>query len=169
MRERVGCPTCEPRFHGKILRDGKCVLTLSPLLSESQVACKGGHSLALTGPTRLWGLHRTQPASTAPKARRRLRLRRRAYSKRSPRLVPSSGEGRGGGPTAQPNGPVARSARFTQPAARRMAARPARRLSQRDQRTAPAAGPAGGLPHLEADTRTLRVADTSGCRLTFTV
>ena len=113
--------------------------------------------------------HHPQPASTVPRTHRRLRLRCRAHSKRSPRLVPSSGEGRGGGPTAQPSGPVARSARFTQPAARRMAARPARRLSQRDQRTAPAAGPAGGLPHLEADTRTLRVADTSGCRLTFTV
>ena len=49
------------------------------------------------------------------------------------------------------------------------AARPARRRGSRDQRTAPAAGPAGGLTHLEADTRTLRVADTSGCRLTFTV
>ena len=50
-------------------------------------------------------------------------------------------------------------------------ARPARRRGSRDQWTAPAAAcpVVGGLAHLEADTRTLRVADTSGCRLTFTV
>ena len=47
----------------------------------------------------------------------------------------------------------------------------ARRRGSRDQWTAPAAAcpVVGGLAHLEADTRTLRVADTSGCRLTFTV
>ena len=33
----------------------------------------------------------------------------------------------------------------------------------------PAAGPADGLPHFVADTRTFRVADTSGCRPTVTV
>ena len=51
------------------------------------------------------------------------------------------------------------------------AARPARRRGSRDQWTAPVAAclVVGGLAHLEADTRTLRVADTSGCRLTFTV
>lgn len=107
---------------------------------------------------------------------------RPAPIRRSPRLVPSSREGRGGGPTAQPTGATAHprgqqsagqrsGARLSSPAGavRGPAARPARRLSQRDQRTVPAAGPAGGLTHLVAMTRTRRFADTSECRPTVTV
>lgn len=107
-----------------------------------------GRSLALT--VRLsFGFHRTQYASIPPKAGRRLRLRRRTHSKRSPRLVPSSGEGRGGGPTAQPSGPVARSAQFTQPAARRT-------VTQSDR--------PGGAVHATSDQRGGSHNATSGRR-----